>query len=99
MVRWQHLPVALEPDALGTIFSGSAVIDVDDTAGFGAGAMVLVFTHHTGHLERQSPAYSTDRGRTWTKYAENPVLEDPAAGGDFRDPKVCRYRRDDGELC
>jgi fructan beta-fructosidase len=97
LVRWEHLPVALAPDALGTIFSGSAVVDEDDTAGFGAGAMVLVFTHHTEETERQSLAYSLDRGRTWTKYAGNPVLEDPAAGRDFRDPKVFRYCDQDGE--
>jgi fructan beta-fructosidase len=99
LIRWQHLPVALAPDELGTIFSGSAVVDHDDTAGFGAGAMVLIFTHHTDELERQSLAYSVDRGRTWTKYAGNPVLQDEAAGRDFRDPKVFRYRGTDGQRC
>jgi fructan beta-fructosidase len=96
LVRWEHLPIALEPDQLGTIFSGSAVIDEDDTAGFGAGTLVLVFTHHADEREYQSLAYSHDRGRTWTKYAGNPVLEDPDAGPDFRDPKVFRYRPEHG---
>ena len=95
LVDWEHLPVALYPDSLGYIFSGSAVIDHDDTAGFGAGAMVAMFTHHNIDGERakridfqtQSIAYSTDKGRTWTKYAGNPVIPNPGIK-DFRDPKV-----------
>jgi fructan beta-fructosidase len=98
LVRWEELPIALAPDDIGTIFSGSAVIDRDNTAGFGANAMVAVFTHHTEQPERgqlQSLAYSLDRGRTWTKYAGNPVLIPPEAQRkDFRDPKVFWY--DDG---
>ncbi len=84
LVHWENLPIALEPDDNGTIFSGSAVIDVHNTAGFGANAMVAIYSYNT---QTQGVAYSTDRGRTWTKYAGNPIM--PAlATPDFRDPKV-----------
>ena len=84
--HWEYLPVALAPDSLGTIFSGSAVVDHDNTAGFGAGAIVAIYTSD-GRMQTQCIAYSTDGGRTFTKYAHNPVLVD-AAYRDFRDPKV-----------
>jgi fructan beta-fructosidase len=93
LLSWQHRPVALAPDDLGTIFSGCAVIDVTGSAGLGAGAIVLVFTHHDGTRQCQSLAFSNDAGETWQKYAGNPVLEAPAGLRDFRDPKV--YRWDD----
>lgn len=83
LVHWQTLPIALYPDDLGTIFSGSAVIDTNNTAGFGKNAMVAVYSYNT---QTQGVAYSTDRGRTWTKYAGNPVIG--ALNKDFRDPKV-----------
>jgi fructan beta-fructosidase len=84
LVYWETLPIALYPDENGTIFSGSAVIDVNNTAGFGANAMVAVYSYN---VQTQGVAYSTDRGRTWTKYEGNPVM--PAlATPDFRDPKV-----------
>lgn len=89
--QWQHLPIALYPDALGAIFSGCGLVDWHNTAGFGREAMVLVFTHHQAGRQRQSLAYSLDRGRTWHKYAGNPVLEAPPAVQDFRDPKVFWY--------
>jgi fructan beta-fructosidase len=95
LLHWQHLPVALEPDQLGTIFSGSAVIDTNNTAGFGAGAMVAIFTHDQTGRQMQSLAYSSDHGRTWTKYAGNPVLEPPANIRNFRDPKVFWYDQGD----
>jgi len=64
LVHWEHLPVALEPDELGQAFSGSVVTDVENSARFGAGAMIAVFTHHLdqgGRIsERQSLAISTD---------------------------------------
>src|SRR5512141_2100032 len=71
LIHWQHLPIALYPDKDGMIYSGSAVIDWQNTAGFGKEAMVAVFTHHQEEHERQSLAYSTDRGRTWCKYSGN----------------------------
>jgi len=86
MVSWTYLPIAISPDSLGTIFSGSAVVDVNNTAGFGKNAMVAIFTSN-GKTQRQSIAYSTDKGRTFTKYTGNPVLPNPGIT-DFRDPKV-----------
>ena len=76
LVDWTELPIALQPDELGAVFSGSAVIDWRNTAGFGAEAMVAIFTHHAdpGHRQSQGIAYSLDKGRSWTKYAGNPVL-------------------------
>jgi sucrose-6-phosphate hydrolase SacC (GH32 family) len=91
LVNWTHLPIALYPDELGTIFSGSAVIDWDDTAGFGEEVMVAIFTHNDDGRQMQSLAYSTDDGRTWTKYDGNPVLEPPRNIRNFRDPKVFWY--------
>ena len=85
LVNWQHLPVAIAPDALGTIFSGSAVVDTDNTAGFGAGAIIAIYTQNSDR-QVQSIAYSTDNGRTFTCYENNPVLTSDAR--DFRDPKV-----------
>ncbi|QNE38646.1 glycoside hydrolase family 32 protein [Hymenobacter sp. NBH84] len=95
MVRWQEQPIALYPDSLGYIFSGSAVVDANNTAGFGKNAMVAIFTHHdpkgekagTSTYQHQSLAYSLDGGKTWQKYAQNPVLKNPGIK-DFRDPKV-----------
>ncbi len=85
LVNWKHLPVAIAPDALGTIFSGSAVVDYDNTAGFGAGAIVAIYTQSSDR-QVQSIAYSTDNGRSFTKYENNPVLVSEVC--DFRDPKV-----------
>lgn len=88
LVHWQHLPVALEPDELGDIYSGSAVVDHHDTSGFFGGrpGLVAIYTS-AGDTQQQSIAHSADRGRTWTKYAENPVIPNPGIE-DFRDPKV-----------
>lgn len=98
LVHWQEEPIALYPDDLGMIFSGSAVIDKNNTAGFGKNAMVAIFTHHSPEIEKtgsdkyqnQSIAYSIDEGKTWTKYTGNPVLKNPGIK-DFRDPKVFWY--------
>ncbi|TFH27713.1 MAG: glycoside hydrolase family 32 protein [Bacteroidia bacterium] len=98
LVHWEHLPIALYPDSLGTIFSGSAVMDWNNSSGLGNGdepPMVAIFTHHNHELENQeslqfqyqSIAYSLDKGRNWTKYPGNPVLDNPGIR-DFRDPKV-----------
>ena len=92
MLHWRQLEHALLPDALGTMFSGSAVVDRENTAGFGAGALVCVYTAAGGTSEEskdrpftQCLAYSTD-GRTFTKYDGNPVLKQIVGGN--RDPKV-----------
>ena len=85
LVSWEHQPVAIAPDALGTIFSGSCVVDKDNTAGFGAGAIVAFYTSASDR-QVQSMAYSLDNGRTFKKYARNPILT--STQRDFRDPKV-----------
>lgn len=98
MIHWEHLPIALYPDSLGTIFSGSAVVDLNNTSGFGTTekpAMVAIFTYHFSEGEKagrkdfqtQGIAYSLDNGRTWEKYKQNPALKNPGIR-DFRDPKV-----------
>ncbi len=98
LIHWEHLPVALYPDKLGYIFSGSAVVDWNNTSALGTAEtppMVAVYTYHDPEGERagrndfqtQGIAYSVDKGRTWTKYANNPVLANPGIR-DFRDPKV-----------
>lgn len=89
LLHWLHLPIALAPDEDGMIFSGSAVVDWHNTAGFGERAFVAIYTCHKepGHHETQCLASSLDQGRTWQKYAGNPVLPNPGLR-DFRDPKV-----------
>ena len=93
LVHWQYEGTPILPDAHGTIFSGSCVIDRDNTAGFGAGAVVAFYTSAKstpwGDSQSQSLAYSTDGGKTFTKYAGNPVLT--STKPDFRDPKVFWY--------
>lgn len=89
--KWEHLPFAIEPDSLGAIFSGSAVIDKNNTAGFGKNALVAIYTS-AGQIQAQSIAYSLDNGRTFVKYKNNPVLTD-ARYVDFRDPKVFWHNR------
>lgn len=98
LLHWQEQPIALAPDELGWIFSGSAVVDAHNSAGLGpAGSspLVAIFTHHDGvadqagrqDIESQSLAHSLDGGHTWVKYPGNPVLPSPGTR-DFRDPKV-----------
>ena len=86
LVHWTHHPIAIAPDSIGTIFSGSAVIDRDNTAGFGENALVAIYTQSEVCGQHQSIAYSYDGGQTFTAYAGNPVLMGDIA--DFRDPKV-----------
>ncbi|MEW9676862.1 glycoside hydrolase family 32 protein [Lentibacillus sp. L22] len=89
LFHWKELDIALEPDELGTIFSGSAVVDTNNTSGLfngPNGGLVAIFTHD-GTSQQQSIAYSEDKGRTWTKYEHNPVLPNTDIK-DFRDPKV-----------
>jgi fructan beta-fructosidase len=98
LLHWKRQPVKLFPDSIGTIFSGSAVVDKKNTAGFGKNALVAIFTQHnhageeagTKDFQNQSIAYSLNNGKTWTKYAHNPVLRTPGIK-DFRDPKVIWY--------
>jgi fructan beta-fructosidase len=102
LVHWKQQSIALYPDSLGYIFSGSAVVDSGNTSGFGQKgkpALVAIFTHHDPAGEKkgamdyqnQSLAYSLDDGNTWTKYKGNPVLKNPGIT-DFRDPNVIWYR-------
>jgi fructan beta-fructosidase len=89
LVRWEHLPLALAEEDGIMIFSGSAVVDWKNTSGFGKGdrpPLVAIYTGHREGRQDQRLAFSNDRGRTWTKFADNPVLDIKMA--DFRDPKV-----------
>ena len=94
LVHWKQLPHALHPDELGTIFSGSGVVDWNNTGGFQTGdeaVLVNFYTSAGSHAPEQVPftqsiAYSNDRGRSWTKYEGNPVIEHIV--GSNRDPKV-----------
>lgn len=88
LVHWTFEGEAIEPDALGTIFSGSAVVDKNNTAGLGAGTILAYYTS-AGQSQTQSMAYSTDNGKTFTKYAANPVLTSDIP--DFRDPHIIWY--------
>lgn len=92
LVHWEQLPLAIAKDELGDIWSGSAVVDWQDTSGFFGGkpGLVAIFTHFKNGLQSQSIAYSSDKGRTWTKYEGNPVIPNPGVK-DFRDPKVFWY--------
>jgi len=98
LIHWEHLPIALYPDTLGMIFSGSAVADKKNSSGLGSPTtppLVAMFTYHNaerekqGHLDYQTQgiAYSIDHGRTWSKYVGNPVIKNPGVK-DFRDPKM-----------
>ncbi|WP_316798419.1 2,6-beta-D-fructofuranosidase [Pedobacter frigidisoli] len=97
MIHWQELPTALFPDDLGTMFSGSTVIDYQNTAGFNKGktpAMVAAYTANTADKQTQCIAYSLDKGRTWTKYSRNPVIDSKAKWNsvDTRDPRIFWYK-------
>ncbi|MCB7482272.1 glycoside hydrolase family 32 protein [Christiangramia sediminis] len=98
MITWEEQEIALYPDEKGYIFSGSAVVDKNNTSGFGKDGktpVVAIFTYHDPEGEKneeidyqsQAIAYSLDEGITWTKYEGNPVLPNPGIK-DFRDPKV-----------
>ena len=93
LIHWEELPVALSPDRHGTVFSGSTVIDRNNTAGFGKNAMVAIYTADSPEKQVQCLAYSTDNGRSWTKYSGNPALDTKHIWNskDTRDPKVFRY--------
>jgi len=98
LIHWKQLPNAIEPDELGTIYSGSAVVDWNNTSGFQTGREKVLVAFYTSAGEHapvkrpytQSIAYSNDRGRTWVKYANNPVIEHIRGGN--RDPKVIWHK-------
>ena len=103
LIHWKHMPVALFPDSLGYIFSGSAVMDNGNTSGLGTHedpVLAAIYTYHNPEaaakgikeVQYQGMAYSNNRGRSWTKYAGNPVLSNPGLP-DFRDPKVTWYEK------
>ena len=85
LVHWTFEGDPIQPDAWGSIFSGSAVVDKDNTAGFGKGAVIALYTS-AGESQTQSMAYSTDNGKTFTKYEGNPVITSNVP--DFRDPHM-----------
>ncbi|PMR72368.1 glycoside hydrolase family 32 protein [Halomonas heilongjiangensis] len=96
LVSWEHLPLALAPDEQGMCFSGSAIVDRDDTSGLFAGepGLLAFYTVHRtspddaeDYVQEQCLAYSRDRGRSWQKHAGNPIVAGPGFK-DFRDPKV-----------
>lgn len=99
LINWKHKPVALKPDTLGYIFSGSAVVDKNNTSGFGSDdnpPLVAMFTYHDEqakqagekNYETQAIAFSLDEGETWKKYKGNPVIGNENNLPDFRDPKL-----------
>jgi len=98
LIYWEHKKIALFPDKLGLIFSGSAIVDINNTSGLGTlknPAMIAIFTYHNMEIEKageinmqsQGLAYSIDEGETWTKYKGNPIIANPNLK-DFRDPNV-----------
>ncbi|MCL4115998.1 UNVERIFIED_CONTAM: hypothetical protein GTU68_054619 [Idotea baltica] len=98
LIYWEHKPIALYPDELGLIFSGSAVLDKQNTSGFGSlenPPLVAVYTYHLVEGEKagrkdyqtQGMAYSLDNGDSWVKYVGNPIIGNSEIK-DFRDPKV-----------
>lgn len=93
LIHWTYEGTAIVPDAWGAIFSGSCVVDKDNTAGFGKGAVVAFYTSAKstpwGDIQSQSMAYSLDNGKTFIKYEHNPILT--STERDFRDPKVFWY--------
>ena len=88
LIHWEALPNAIEPDAIGTIFSGSCVVDKNNTAGFGKNTIIAYYTS-AAEAQTQSMAYSTDGGRTFKKYEKNPVIVSNVP--DFRDPNFFWY--------
>lgn len=98
LIHWKHKKIALFPDKFGLIFSGSAVVDINNTSGLGTKEnppMIAIFTYHNMESEKaknnnfqtQGLAFSSDEGETWTKYKGNPIIGNSGIK-DFRDPKV-----------
>ena len=84
LVNWHHEPIAIRPDGLGSIFSGSCVIDHDNTAGFGRDEVIALYTS-AGTSQMQSLAHSSDNGATFTKFDGNPIL---TLESEARDPNM-----------
>src|SRR4051812_44631913 len=104
LMHWKEQTIALYPDSLGYIFSGSAVVDKKNTSAFGKAGkppLVAIFTYHDpvgekegrNNYQSEGLAYSIDNGKTWKKYSENPVLNNPGIT-DFRDPKVMWFEKE-----
>jgi fructan beta-fructosidase len=99
LVHWEHQPIALFPDELGYIFSGSAIVDSKNTSGLGTAEnppLIAIYTYHDPKGEKQGRndfqyqglAYSLDHGVSWEKYENNPIIPNTNSIRDFRDPKV-----------
>jgi levanase/fructan beta-fructosidase len=88
LIHWKFQGDAIYPDALGTVFSGSAIVDKNNTAGFGRDAIVAMYTS-AGINQTQSIAYSIDGGNSFIKYVKNPVITEDIS--DFRDPHLFWY--------
>ena len=94
LLHWEHLDPAIARDNMGHIFSGSSVVDKNNTAGYGKNAIIALYTSASDkNGQIQCMAYSTDNGRTFTKYEGNPVLTPFDGLKDFRDPKVFWYEK------
>lgn len=98
LVTWAEHSVAIPAEGGEMAFSGSAVVDLYNSAGFagpGETALVAIYTAARPPVDgkpgsqAQALAYSVDDGLTWTRYAGNPVLD--IGSSEFRDPKVFRY--------
>ena len=90
LMHWVEQPVALTRDKLGDVFSGSAVVDKENTAGFGKNTIIAIYTA-ASTTQQQCIAYSTDNGVTFKKYSGNPVI--PSTSADFRDPRYFGMRK------
>jgi fructan beta-fructosidase len=97
MVHWRHLQLAIpEEEGKYMIYSGSAVVDWRNSSGLcevhdkeERSCLITIYTAAGKDLQTQHLAYSNDRGRTWTNYPGNPIVN--LAKPDFRDPKVFWY--------
>lgn len=98
LIHWKQLPIALYPDSLGYILSGSVVVDIQNTSGFGTKknpAFIAFYTYFNSSAKdnlkySQAMAFSTDKGRSWVKYSNNPIILNPGITS-FSDPKVLWY--------
>ncbi|KAK8897069.1 hypothetical protein M9Y10_015003 [Tritrichomonas musculus] len=91
LLHWEYLPFSLSPDDLGQIFSGSSVVDHENSAGYGENSIISFYTSAGTH-QQQSMAYSTDNGFSFKKYEKNPVIPNTDKV-DFRDPKVIKIKK------